>query len=75
MKTCWMIDLQNGNYFFLILHEVLFSTKKRTCFWDPVPFFLDSSLGIPYTVLCLNACDKEHLEQFLGNQKVPYHRV
>ena len=23
------------------------SRSKRTCFGDPVPFFLDSSLGIP----------------------------
>ena len=31
-------------------------------FWDPVPFFLDSSLGIPaYIALWLNVCDKEHL--------------
>ena len=55
-----MIDLQKQNYF-LILHQVLFSTKKRTYFWDRVPFFLDSSLGIPYRVLWLNVCDNEHL--------------
>ena len=34
---------------------------KKTSFGNPVPFFLDSSLSLPFMVLWLNVCDKEHL--------------
>ena len=67
MKTFWnwIYDwLQNRNCFFLILHWVSFPTKKnnnKELISKKYPFFLNSSLVIPYIVIWFNVWNKELL--------------
>ena len=59
--TKLMIDCKKETIFSWLFIRYYFQLKKDMFLGSPVPFFLDSSLDIPYKVLRLNVCNKEHL--------------